>query len=60
MHIATRIKNLFLTIFAIVRRGLCCFSRQRKPSYSDCEVLTSVDVVHANNYRHRNEVCEFR
>lgn len=52
VHIFSRIKNIFITILAILRRGLCCLSRKRKPSYSDCEVLTSVnvDTVQTDNY----------
>lgn len=50
-----RFKSLLLTLITLFRRALCCFSRRRKASFSDCEILTSVNVQ-SNNSRHRNEV----
>ncbi|XP_061396624.1 receptor-binding cancer antigen expressed on SiSo cells [Musca vetustissima] len=41
-----QIKILFLSIFGLFRRALCCFSRKRKPSYS--EPMNNVVVVQAN------------
>lgn len=57
-HIFSRIKSLFLTIFAVIRRAFCCFSRKRKPSYADCEILTSVNVDHStySNSKRHNDV----
>lgn len=43
--IVTRIRHLLLTIAALFKKVLCCFSRRRKASTSECEVLNSVDVV---------------
>ena len=37
-----QIKVLILSIVGLVRRALCCFSRKRKPSYS--EPMTNVVV----------------
>lgn len=50
IHIFSRIKSFLLTVFAVVRRAFCCFSRKRKPSFAECEVLTSVNVVEHNSY----------
>ncbi|XP_037920294.1 receptor-binding cancer antigen expressed on SiSo cells isoform X1 [Hermetia illucens] len=40
-----RIKIIILGIIGAFRRALCCFSRRRKPSQTDCEILQSVNVV---------------
>lgn len=43
--IGARIRSLLLLLLAIVNRALCCFSRKRRNSFSDCEVvLQSVSV----------------
>ncbi|XP_005186903.2 receptor-binding cancer antigen expressed on SiSo cells [Musca domestica] len=41
-----QIKILFLSIFGLFRRALCCFSRKRKPSYS--EPMNNVVVIQSN------------
>ncbi|XP_055305459.1 uncharacterized protein LOC129570082 [Sitodiplosis mosellana] len=56
IHMLSRFKSLLLSLITLFRRALCCFSRRRKSSFSDCEVLTSVNVVQSSNCsRHRNE-----
>lgn len=60
VHMLARFKSFLLSIIALFRRALCCFSRRRKPSYAECEILTSVNVVHTNNHhgnRSHDEVC---
>lgn len=51
-------KSIVLSIFVVARRAFCCFSRKRKPSYSECEVLTSVNVEQSSypTNRRSNEV----
>lgn len=59
VHMFARFKSFLLTLIAAFRRALCCFSRRRKSSNSECEVLTSVNVVQSNNNhgsRQRDEV----
>lgn len=54
-----RFKSLFLVLINVFRRALCCFSRRRKTSHSECEMLTSINVVQNNNNhgsRNRDEV----
>lgn len=60
VHMLARFKSFLLSIITLFRRALCCFSRRRKPSYAECEILTSVNVVHTNNHnanRSHDEVC---
>lgn len=57
-HICSRFKAIFLGFLTIFNRALCCFSRKRRNSFSDCEVLQSVNVI-TNEYsssKKRNEV----
>lgn len=59
VHMLARLKSFLLSIITLFRRTLCCFSRRRKSSYSECEILTSVNVVQTNqNARSREEVCD--
>lgn len=37
--LGARIRSLLLLLLGIVNRALCCFSRQRRNSFSDCEVV---------------------
>lgn len=60
VHMLARFKSFLLSIITLFRRALCCFSRRRKSSHSECEILTSVNVVHGNNQhvnRSQEEVC---
>lgn len=60
VHMLARFKSFLLSIITLFRRALCCFSRRRKSSHSECEILTSVNVVHSNNQhanRSQEEVC---
>lgn len=43
--VMTRVRHLLVTIAALFKKILCCFSRRRKPSVSGCDTLNSVDVV---------------
>lgn len=56
-HICSRFKALILGCLTVFNRTLCCFSRKRRNSFSDCEVLQSVSVVN-NEYssKKRSEV----
>lgn len=56
IHMLNRLKSFLLSLITLFRRALCCVSRRRKPSYSDCEILTSVNVQSSNNQKHRDEV----
>lgn len=61
VHMLSRFKSFLLSIITLFRRALCCFTRRRKPSYAECEILTSVNVVQTNqNARSREEVCTNR
>lgn len=59
-HVFGRLKSLLLGILALIRRALCCFSRRRKRSNSECEILNSVSVVQSDgnhcSTKHRNDV----
>lgn len=44
-HICSRLKALVLVVLAIANRALCCFSRKRRHSHSEDEVLQMVSVV---------------
>lgn len=60
VHMLARFKSFILSIITLFRRALCCFSRRRKPSYSECEILTSVNVhANQNTTRKQEEVCHF-
>lgn len=61
--ILSRFKSILLTFVALFRRALCCFSRRRKRSFDDCEILNSVSVVQtdtrqssSSNRQNRNDV----
>lgn len=57
VHMLARFKSFLLSLIALFRRALCCFTRRRKPSYAECEILTSINVVETNqNTRSRDEV----
>lgn len=56
-HICSRFKALILGCLAVVNRAMCCFSRKRRNSFSDCEVLQSVNVVQSDfSSKKRSEV----
>lgn len=59
-HVFGRLKVFLLGILALVRRAMCCFSRRRKRSNSECEILDSISVVqndgNHSSAKHRNEV----
>lgn len=58
VHMLARFKSFLLSIITLFRRALCCFSRRRKPSYAECEILTSVNVhTNHNANRSHDEVC---
>lgn len=43
--LTARLRLLLLLLLAIVNRALCCFSRKRRNSFGDCEVvLQSVSI----------------
>ncbi|XP_055614163.1 uncharacterized protein LOC129760538 [Uranotaenia lowii] len=55
--LVTRIRHLLVTIGALLKRVLCCCSRRRKASTSECEALSSVDVVRdVNSHKYKNIV----
>lgn len=60
VHVFGRIKSILLGILALVRRAMCCFSRRRKRSNSECEILDSISVVQNDgnhiSAKHRNDV----
>ncbi|XP_031621238.1 uncharacterized protein LOC116339483 [Contarinia nasturtii] len=58
IHMLNQFKSLLLSIITLCRRALCCFSRRRKSSFSECEMLTSVNVVNSSHEtrHHRGEV----
>lgn len=59
-HICARLKSVLLAFVAIFKRALCCFSRKRRDSFSECEMLSSVNVVSENSStRRRSEVTFF-
>uniref|UniRef100_A0A182ITG0 Receptor-binding cancer antigen expressed on SiSo cells n=1 Tax=Anopheles atroparvus TaxID=41427 RepID=A0A182ITG0_ANOAO len=42
--VMNRIRQLFLALIGVLKRAMCCFSRRRKMSLSECEVLSSVSI----------------
>ncbi|XP_035920053.1 receptor-binding cancer antigen expressed on SiSo cells [Anopheles stephensi] len=42
--VMNRIRQLLLAIVGVLKRAMCCFSRRRKLSASECEVLNTVSV----------------
>lgn len=44
-NICSRLGAVLLGILTIFKKALCCFSRRRKRSNSECEVLNVVSVV---------------
>lgn len=60
VHVFSRLKSFLLGILTLFRRALCCFSRRRKRSHSECEVLNSISVVqndgNHSSTKHRNDV----
>lgn len=61
-NICSRLKGILLGILAIFKKALCCFSRRRKRSNSECEVLNMVSVIqnesNTTGSKNRNEVCK--
>lgn len=56
-YVCGRIKAVLLSFAVLFKRALCCFSRKRRNSYGECEILQSVNVVDNNTYAtQRNEV----
>lgn len=60
VHVFGRLKLFLLGILALVRRAMCCFSRRRKRSNSECEILDSISVVqndgNHSSAKNRNDV----
>ncbi|XP_052861692.1 uncharacterized protein LOC128268599 [Anopheles cruzii] len=42
--VMNRIRQLFLTLIGVLKRAMCCFSRRRKLSHGECEVLSSISI----------------
>lgn len=62
-NICSRLKAIALGILTIFKQALCCFSRRRKRSNSECEVLNMVSVIQndqsSTTYaKNRNEVSK--
>lgn len=58
-YVLARLKAVLLSFAVLFKRALCCFSRKRRNSYSECEVLQSVNVVDNKTYgTQRNEVSK--
>lgn len=59
-NICSRLGSIFLGILTIFKKALCCFSRRRKRSNSECEVLSMVSVIQGDaspsRSKNRNDV----
>ncbi|KAJ6636923.1 Receptor-binding cancer antigen expressed on SiSo cells [Pseudolycoriella hygida] len=53
-----RLKAMLLALVVIFKRALCCFSRKRRDSFSECEMLSSVNVVSENTSARRRSEAE--
>ncbi|XP_052900774.1 receptor-binding cancer antigen expressed on SiSo cells [Anopheles moucheti] len=57
--VMNRIRQLLLAIVGVLKRAMCCFSRRRKLSAGECEVLSTVSVDrYPNAGRHGKNVPE--
>jgi len=56
--IFARLKSILLTFIAIFKLALCCFSRKRRDSFSECEILSSVNVISESSSTRRRSEAE--
>ncbi|XP_053678500.1 receptor-binding cancer antigen expressed on SiSo cells [Anopheles nili] len=57
--VMNRIRQLLLAFIGVLKRAMCCFSRRRRMSVGECEVLSSVSVDrHSSTSRGGKNVTE--
>ncbi|XP_058444908.1 uncharacterized protein LOC131426304 [Malaya genurostris] len=54
--VMTRIRHLFVAIAALLKKIFCCFSRRRRSTNCESDILASVNIVQDDHRKYKNVV----